>query len=263
MTSTSVYSTSSSDRCEAKNKLTCRVHGVAGDFAEVPAAVEESIDRYRSLREQAADAKASLKAYAEDLGIKYADIGYVTHGVSTSVTVDGKPRELTADQIEGLKNLEQEYDEASVEQDDESDYQAKAALDYVNDAIKQEFPDASARERTNLSYLVGLRFFGVENENFGSSSDSEYFKYLGADESTRGYVGPTREELFAPLAVPQNRAKLRKIDRGYFTALSGRIPSDEQLSEVSHQRQLRRVSPTRDYMMDETFTLVSDLASID
>lgn len=266
MTTTTVYSTSSSDRCEAKNKLTCRVHGVAGDFTEVPAAVEENIDRYRSLREQADDAKSALKTYAEDLGIKkFSDISYFTHGVAVTRFVDGKSVELTKDQIEGLEYLELEYGEAAQEQEEEQDYQRVAVLNFVDEQIKQEFPDASPRERTNLSYLVGLRFFGVENEyagtySGGNASSENPYQYISSDSGTAS--GATREELFAPLAVPENRAKLRKIDRGYFTALSGRIPTEKQLSDVAHQRSLRRVSAPRDYMLDESFELVSDLSSV-
>lgn len=262
MTNSPVYSTSTSDRCDAKNKLTCRVHGVAGDFQNVPAIVEENIDRYRSLREHTDDNKAALVGYAKDLGIeKFSDIGYVTNGVVDTVKMDGKDVKLTAEQIDGLKNLEQEYDEAAVEEEDEQTYQQVAVMNFVRHQIAEAYPHKSEAEQFQLGWLVGGRFIGVEDNH---PNDEEFgYRNLEYSNVKQQQMGPTRAEMFAPLHDHEVRAKLTELDRGYFTALSGRIPTEAELGELAAMRNARLQGIVSDTEKDATFKLVSDLSAVD
>lgn len=244
MSSSTVYSTASGARCRAQNPLTCREHGLAGGFTEVPQFVADNVDRLRSLREQSADAKVALYEFAGELGLPVSRISYVTHGQSTT--------RLSQREVAILSELEEEAQEAAENEDEERDYQRAIAADYVREQVGDRFEAFQIQEQRALRQLAGGAFAGEEAE----WGDPNSFEFLN-------HWGPAQAQMYSLLENPYVRRQLPEIDAGYFTALSGRIPTPEQLRELSRLRQVRNVRPPTAEEQIRTIELVTELSAID
>jgi hypothetical protein len=251
-----VYSTSSSDRCEAQNKLTCPHHGVAGDFTEVPKHVSDNVDRQRSLDEDYQDKRATYLEYAKELGIKPINIDRVIQGVH--------PTTASEDQVDGLINVYNEYTEAAQAADEESEQRSREVSGFLDQRIKEVFPEATPKQREMVKVLVGLRFAGIESDLNYEADPTTAGELEGFYRESAAQRGWNHGELFAIARGAMNKPRLRELDRSYFTALSGRIPSEADLDRVEHARRIRRSGPIRDKQASqEAWELGIRLSSID